>query len=351
MSLLPTLRELQLIGPTRGAAFWLERLQGDETEAGSAVFEQWLAASEANRAAWDDALELWDSLEFAEGAQAFDAMREDALEFEPQRFAPVALRYAVAASLVLVVVVTLFVSLGRLGGNAPEQQVVAAAEPDPAAFGIPDYRTAVGERKTVELQDGSKLTLDTDSAVDVAYRGDQRMARLVRGQAFFEVSHDARRPFRVAAGERIVTVLGTRFNIRLGQDETRVVLVEGSVGISAGSDPAHPGRETERLAPGQQLVVRTGKPDVIGQVQTALPLEWRRGFIRFDGETLAEAVAQLNRYNAKKLVVRDPGAASLRISGAFPTDDPDGFVQTLTMLYPVRAGPAKDGEIEIVSRK
>jgi transmembrane sensor len=177
------------------------------------------------------------------------------------------------------------------------------------------------------------------------------MVRLVRGQVFFDVAHNAARPFRVAAGERVISVLGTRFNIRLSDVETRVLLVEGSIGVSKGDDPANPTTDIELMTPGQQLVVRAGEPDRISGVESGHGLEWRRGFVQFDGEALSAVVAELNRYNEKKLLVRDPKVSALRISGAFPTGDTDSFVQTLTALYPVRVVRSENGLSEIVQRR
>ena len=342
---LPTPAILEALGPKRAAAFWLERLHDEAPGEIDAAFREWLAASAANQQAWDEALELWDSFEEAGDDEELEGMRREALTFRPRWSEAPWARYAAAASVAIIVLAAVLLGVGRFGGDNPGNQVAAAGL---ETFGPPDFATGVGERRTVALSDGSRLTLDTDSVVDIAYLADKRLVRLVRGQAFFEVAHDAARPFRVAAGERIMTALGTRFNVRVSDSETRVMVVEGSVGVSQGTDPANVGAEVERLSPGQQLVARPGQADQVSRIDGEAGLEWRRGFIQFDGQTLGAAVEELNRYTERKIVVRDPRVASLRISGAFPTGDTSRFVQTLTALYPVRGIVAADGRTEIV---
>jgi transmembrane sensor len=348
-SALPTPETLEALGSTRAAALWLERLQEEDTGEDNPALRQWLNASDANRLAWAHALELWDSFDEADDG-AFEGMRREALTFRSRRLPPSWTIYSIAASVVLVVSVGVLLNRGGVNGH-PQPQVAAALRPDLRSFGQADYTTAVGQRSTVSLSDGSKLTLDTDSAVDIAFANGQRLARLVRGQGFFDVAHDAAHPFRVAAGGRIISVMGTRFNIRLSAEETRVVLVQGSVGVSKGNDPAHPANAIERLSPGQQLIVRAGRPDRIDSVDVDVSVEWKRGFVQFEGGSLAKAVEEMNRYTDKKLVVRDPRVAALRVSGAFPTNDTQRFMAALSTLYPVHAVPMADGRIEIAYRR
>lgn len=345
----PTLEELEKLGPTRAAAVWLERLARQESDGNDGLFLGWLNASEANRLAWDHALDLWDGLDEDE-ENSLAAMRHEALAFRHPRFSTPWWRYGAVASIALVVLVALLFNVGRPFDHQADQQVAGVQQPDPQRFGTADYVTRTGQKTTFALSDGSKVTLDTDSAVDLAYAKGLRLVRLVRGQAFFEVAHDATHPFRVAAGGRVISVLGTRFNVRLATGETRVLLVQGVIAVSRSDDPARPGEETGRLAPGEQLIARAGVPDEIRRVKVEPSMEWQRGFVQFDRQTLGTAVEELNRYTEKKLVVRDPWVAALRISGAFPTGDSASFVQTITALYPLRVVPAAGGKVEIARK-
>jgi transmembrane sensor len=205
-----------------------------------------------------------------------------------------------------------------------------------------------GQRTSFSLPDQTKVTLDADSAIDIAYVDGTRGVRLVRGQALFRVAHDRTHPFRVAAGDRIVTALGTRFNIRQRPHETRILLLEGSVGVTKGNDPLHvQAGQAETLQPGQQLTARSGQPDRITSADPTSGTAWQRGMVHFNADTLAEAVEELNHYSREQLVIRDPQVGAMRISGTFRSGDAARFAQNLTALYPVRVTPVGDGKLEI----
>lgn len=345
---LPTLAMLRTMGPDRAAAIWLERLvrveSGDaDPSAGDTLFEEWLC-DDANRVAWDRAIELWDGLAEVDGG-AFEDMRSDALRIRPQGLVRSWMPYAIAASIFIVVLVSLVAGYGNLTRPAPDARI--AANP-PAEK---QYRTEVGQRAAIVLEDGSKVTLDTDSVLKAAFTSGVRTARLVRGQALFEVRHDVRRPFRVAAGDRVVAVLGTEFDIRVSADETRIMLVRGSIAVTKGSDPFRvDDTGAQHLAPGDQLVLRKGMPDVKSRFVADATLQWRHGFLQFDNDSLGAAVVELNRYSPRKIVLRDPRVASLRISGAFPTGNRQAFLTTATALYPLRVIPLPNGSVELASK-
>lgn len=205
------------------------------------------------------------------------------------------------------------------------------------------YTTALGEQRTVELADGSRLTLNTNSAVEVAYARDRRLVRQTGGQVYFEVAPSDARPFQVLAGETLTTATGTEFDIWLRPAETTITLLEGGVSVA----PAREGwlapwrgpqvtGEAVPLAPGQQARLAASAAPEIAAVDSTALTSWRSGFVQFTDVTLAEAVRELNRYSAIKLRVTDPELAAERLSGAFPTGDPDGFVETLELYLPIR---------------
>jgi transmembrane sensor len=277
-------------------------------------------------------------------------LRQDALSLRA-RHQPSSAPWLLAAASVAAVVVggVLFAGLGREHPAPSSVQVASAGTRDLSRFGQNDYETAAGQRLNVRLEDGTRLALSPDSAVDVGYAGGQRLVRMTRGEVMFEVRHDAARPFRVAAGERIVSDLGTRFNIQVQDGETRVRLDEGSLGVTVGGDPRVVTGAPRILVPGQELIARQGQSDDVIQTTAAAP-DAEHKVIQFDDVSLAEAVAQMNQYTREKLVVVDPKVAALRVSGAFRTDDPARFATTLTTLYPVRLVPLADGRIEIAPR-
>jgi transmembrane sensor len=208
------------------------------------------------------------------------------------------------------------------------------------------YASAAGEVKVVTLPDGSRVTLDAASSFETRFSGASRSARLLRGRAFFDVKSNPQRPFSVAAADRLVLALGTRFDVRLRPDELTVTLIEGSVEISA---PGLVG--STLLKPGQQFVEHKGTAvvrSVPSEVDAAI--EWQQGFVTFDNDTLAEAVAEINRYSSQQLVIRDPAVASLRVTGQFRTGDAERFGRTVGEIHPIRLVRRGPNLLELVFR-
>ncbi len=203
-----------------------------------------------------------------------------------------------------------------------------------------DYATAVGEQRTLQLEDGSRVILDTDTRLQVRLSVDARSVTLVRGQAFFDVAGDPERPFTVSAGGTRVTAIGTRFDVRRLGDGARVVLVEGRVAVrdheATGGDWA--------LRPGQQVVTSSRRPAVT-PVDAVRATSWTTGRLIFEGVPIRDAVAEVNRYSERKLALRAQGIAEIPVSGAFDTGDVDGFVAALEDLYPVTVERGTDGGV------
>jgi transmembrane sensor len=347
---LPSPAYLDQLGPKAAAALWLERLQREPSTEDDAAFALWLAAAEANRAAWERARDLWELFEDPQTDELLSHLRRDALSLRARPTASPAPWYLAAASIAAVVVGgVLFSGFGRQAEKPSPTQVASVSAPDLTRFGQNDYETGAGQRLNVRLEDGTHLALSPNSAVDVGYADGQRLVRMTRGEVMFDVKHDAAHPFRVAVGERVVSDLGTRFNIQVQEDQTRVRLDEGSLGVTVGNDPRVVTGAPRILVPGQELVARRGQADDVVQAKTAAS-DVEHKVIQFDNVSLAEAVAQMNLYTSEKLVVTDPKVAALRVSGAFRTDDPARFATTLTTLYPVRLVLLPDGRIEITSR-
>jgi transmembrane sensor len=215
------------------------------------------------------------------------------------------------------------------------------------------YVTRVGERRKVRLADGSAVTLNTDSEIRVSFSRDRRDLQLKRGEALFEVARDASRPFVVAAGEASVRAVGTAFNIRLRDRLTEVTVTEGVVAVH----DRRSGRSTTAAAKaghvsaGGGMVVAPGAVASINLDSEALRtrLAWRQGMIELRGETLEQAVAEFNRYSARKLIIGDPRIASIRVGGEFGINESDKFVEALKTGFDVRATSGDSGDIYLVS--
>lgn len=192
------------------------------------------------------------------------------------------------------------------------------------------YETPVGERRPLVLADGSRVTLNTDSRIEV--RG--RKVELTRGEALFEVAHKAdARPFDVLTDQARVRVTGTRFNVRLDEGRTGVDLIEGHVEVRAQKSETG----MVRLEAGQAVEVdATGRVGRVHAANEAGVADWLQGRLTFDNTPLSKAVVEMNRYSQRKLVLADAGLRALSIDGEFQTGDVLAFSQALQALYHVK---------------
>ena len=202
------------------------------------------------------------------------------------------------------------------------------------------YAAAIGERRIVQLEDGSRITLDTGSRIEVRLTEARRIVTLAAGQARFDVEGDPARPFIVHAGDTEVTALGTRFDVRRFGQGARVVLVEGGVAVR---DQKAPDRRWS-LAPGQQVVTSAVRPEVVAADLPAAT-SWAAGRLTFQETPVAVAVAEVNRYSRHPIELRDATISPIRVSGVFDAGDVDGFVAALRDLYALDATRSKDGHI------
>lgn len=201
------------------------------------------------------------------------------------------------------------------------------------------YLTAMGDLRDVPLSDGSRATLSSDSAMAIRLSRAQRHVDLQRGEAFFEVAKDPGRPFAVEAGGRTVVAVGTRFAVRRDGPDLRVVVTEGVVRLEGRADAQGHAQPTTLLPAGSiALATRDGVVVRTGSVADAERMvDWRSGFLVFHDTSLAEAVAEFNRYNPRKLVIGDPAVGALRVGGNFRWSNTDVFVRLLEQGFPVRA--------------
>lgn len=200
------------------------------------------------------------------------------------------------------------------------------------------YLTEVGERRVVQLADGSTITLDTGSRIEVRLTEGRRLVTLAEGQARFDVRGDPERPFVVQAGDTEVTAVGTRFDVRRFGTGARVVLVEGRVDVQEG-------KQADRrwsMQPGQQLVTSVPQPRL---VTTDIPAatSWATGRLTFHETPIGVAVAEMNRYTRHPIELRAGDISAIRVSGVFDAGDVDGFVAALRDLYPLTAERTEDG--------
>lgn len=211
-----------------------------------------------------------------------------------------------------------------------------------AVFAMPvptqTYRTAIGERSFAQLEDDTKVQLDTSTTLTSHFRSRERRVELTEGQAFFDVRHDPARPFVVEAGSVSVTAVGTRFDVSVDRGITTVSLLQGKVQVAN-----HDAGTSVLLSPGESVRVENG---VLGRVvmgTTADQTSWRDGRLTFRNTRLDDAVRAINRYTDRPLVLVSSSRSAEPISGDFAVDDVDGFAAAVRTMFghdAVRREPA-----------
>jgi transmembrane sensor len=194
------------------------------------------------------------------------------------------------------------------------------------------YATGIGEQRKVSLEDGTLVSLDTDTEIHVSMNDRRRKVDLRRGRAHFDVADDPARPFEVVAGDQRVIASRAHFDVSRDGVLVSVLLEEGPVSVAALGDLPMP----RTVAPGQLLVfavdkvVRDERPDM------SRASAWRHGRLAFFEEPLAEAVAEMNRYTRRPIVILDPEIGQMPISGNYSVGDPEAFATSISVLLPVR---------------
>jgi transmembrane sensor len=303
------------------ASAWAMRSEaGGLDAAGQAELDAWLGADRRHRGAFVRAQAILSLLDAAPAAPRV-ADRDGADEGKPDSAGP----------------------RGRGWRNWPGWAkpagagVLAAMAASLALFlalpAAPDYATKVGEQRQVRLADGSLAALNTDSQLDVAYSTGRRDLTLRQGEAWFQVAHNAARPFEVHVGPVHVRATGTAFRCAgptrgVGRRHRRA---RAGVGRWRGRQPVAIARGDGALlstAPG------TGKASPVARMKVDVDqaLAWRRGEIGLDGETGLEAAEEFNRYNLRQIRIVNPRAAQYRLVGYFQIHQSQEFAQALSQL-------------------
>jgi transmembrane sensor len=187
------------------------------------------------------------------------------------------------------------------------------------------YVSAVGEQRIVMLEDGTRVTLNTASKIEVRLRKSHRGVRLVQGEALFEVAHDARRPFDVNAGNATVRAVGTQFNVDTRPRQTTITVVEGRVAYVSGKVPV--------LEAGDRLVVTAAGEAMISHgVNVESALAWTRNQLVFERRPLGEVAEEFNRYNQERIVIESESLRAEEVTGIFQADNPASFVAFLSNI-------------------
>ncbi len=302
------------------AAAWVVRLSDPAcARADRAAFERWRGESHEHEAAYEREQAAWERL------GRLRALRPADPEPDPDLLAPEAREAAPAARAPVRRWAAALVGAVAIGGS-----ILWSFNAAPA------YATGVGERRVVVLDDGTRVEMNTNSRIVVRYRRGERVVRLVKGEALFDVAADAARPFVVDARDKRVTAGAASFNVRLDEEAVQVLVAEGAVDVADQDGPQQPAARlaagSAGLYSGEGGVNRPLAPQAVEKT-----LAWRHGQIALDGQTLEAAAAEFNRYSNRRLVIADPSIAGYRLGGYFRVDDMDGFVRAVESAFPVKS--------------
>ncbi|TCP88198.1 FecR family protein [Rhizobium sp. PP-F2F-G36] len=284
-----------------------------------AAFQQWLSASDENTAAWHQVEKTWALLGETRPVHAADWERAATgtaavVPFTAKQSEPRRNRLAGAALLAAAACAVAF-----LAGPALLLHLRA------------DEVTASGESRRVVLADGTTVDMSGGTAFAVTIDKQERHVELLKGEAFFDVTHDAGRPFTVDANGVTVTVLGTAFDLQTGEQDTTVELARGSVAISY--DGASQ-RSTFELSPGETAAIDRGTGTAIrGKADIEEMGAWRSGKLSVDNVTIASAIERIQRHHPAWITIADGTLGSLRVTGLYDLRDPDRALNALVRPF------------------
>lgn len=319
------------------AAAWISRLNADDrTTAVDAACREWLDADPRHRDAFEVANRMWESSATLPISLVARIGRPYSLTTEqarPPRNADRSrrTRWLVAASVAVTMLAATLLYTQR-------PQILA---------------TQTGQQLTLPLEDGSRLTLNTDTRIRVRFSKEARRIDLQSGEALFDVAKDPARPFIVRAGEREIRAFGTEFVVRYDAQQTTVTLVNGKVSVSedvtsrTGENAQVP--PATILHPGERVTIGPRHQKVVDRPALDTVTAWRKGEIVFENTPLSTAIEEMNRYSTRKLRLGAGAIAQIPVSGLFRSGDSENFALALTATQPLTAVELA-GEIEIRAR-
>lgn len=306
------------------AGAWVERRDcGPLTESEQAEFEAWLAQSMSHRVAYWRADAAWSS---ADRIKVLRSQEFNATDNKRDSAIPTVVR--VAAALILVATLA---SGAALYFRAPPERT---------------YATPVGGREVVSFSDGTRIELNTDTMMRARMTTRERTVWLDHGEAYFQVTHNSKRPFAVMVAGHKITDLGTKFLVRADAGQLKVALTQGRARLDTSDRWMQ--RHSTLLRPGDVVVATTDSMSLTRESanEIANELSWQHGLLVFYRTPLAEAAYQMNRYNKEKILIADASLNSLPINGTLSATDPEQFARVLRNIFDLKT-EKRGGEIVI----
>jgi transmembrane sensor len=316
------------------ATRWLVRLDAGRSPELIAEHARWMARSSRNRVAYMKASLAWKRMDALRRVRPWDPPGE----VDPDLLKS---RSSVWPGTNLVLNILRVAWLPRLAigiAIAAAFAFLAATLFTPATQVV--YSTEIGGHKHVTLDDGSVLDLNTDTAVRVQFTAARRKIYLDHGELLLSVAHDASRPLEVIAAGVVTRAVGTKFSVRLHENESvETVVTEGRVLVLREQNllgvPAEPKPLVRTLVAGERVLVdpRAAHVSHLSSREIERTLQWTTGRVAFHEEKLSAVVDELNRYNARRLVILDPRVAETKVGGGFDTAHADTYAEDLMKFF------------------
>ena len=311
------------------ASLWISKLDKGLSSKDEELLRQWLSDSQENRELFLKMAEIWDKMDVL--SRLTDLFPQPISHRRESNWIIPAMVASVA-----IVIFSLFWGVTNFKTVDDDAPVVVSV-PNMQRF----YQTAVGEYSTVNLPDGTRIVLNTNTSLRVDYTGKHRFLMLERGEVHVNVAHDKLRPLSVLAGGQLIQAVGTAFNIELHSDQRiELVVTEGKVliGVHASEStntediiPAVLPLSSISVSEGQQMVLGGDKleTELIEPSEIEVKLSWREGNLIFRGESLEEAIAEISRYTSVEFIFTDEKLKKIRVAGLFKAGDVNGLLETL----------------------
>lgn len=285
-------------------------------------FEQWLMASAAHQQAYSDVSKVWSSFD---STQALEKLADiaDQEAFFQQSARSRKIKNAIAGALAAVAI-----GMGGLLGfqtwhAQPVMQMVAQVE--------------VGQVQSQRLEDGTLMTMNTGTDIEVTYYRDRRLVTLKRGEAIFEVARDEDRPFIIDSGKAKITVLGTRFAVNRLQKLVRVSVGHGTVKVEPQNAESANQSTGLILHDGEVAEVKNDASKATrSHHQASDAFAFEKGMVIFEEADLDEIAETLSRYRKLPLVAEQPLSGKVHISSMLKTDAIETFIHQMPEIAPVK---------------
>jgi transmembrane sensor len=313
---------------------WLAKIERGLTAQETAAFQKWLAEDPECEKAFFKLAELWDKMNSL--SRLADLFPEPVQPQKSRQIVPIAM----AATILLFAAATIWTWL------VPNPRADLESEP-PRVANESVFETAIGAQSIVTLPDGSVLTLNTNSLVRSDFNDARRLLRLERGEMHVQVAHDSTRPFDVQVLGKVVRAVGTAFNVEITDDQQiQLVVTQGKVlvGIvnprrapSAAGRYSMPDDSHVAVVAGEQAVLGadTDRITPIKPEEIEVKLSWRNGNLIFRGESLEEAIKEIERYTPVEFVFLDEDLKKVRVAGLFKAGDVEGLLTTLSTNFDI----------------